>query len=204
MARMFAVYVEGIDMAELKTLPDDMLSAARKAVNDAARHGVAVGKDLMRKQINFPTGYLDGNSKYGKRFGIASYASNDKLTAVVRGRDDATSLARFVVGGPAAKPKRSGKKQEFGVSVMVDPGKPKEMRSAFMIKLANGNLGLALYDPSGKGPRNTHGARQLSKSVWLLYGPSVSQVFDETRNEMRDDLQDYMAKRFNHHLKVTV
>lgn len=181
----FAVFIDGIDL-NVAGISEEVRKAARLAVNATAKRAIPAGARSMEQQVNFPRGYLSGRNG---RLGIAKYAKEDDLEAIVRGRDRPTSLARFVSGG--AKP---GKK-ERGVNVQVKQGVTRRMPSAFAIKLRNGNIGLAYRTRDGRPP-NSIGAKQMAPGLWLLYGPSVDQVFNKTREHIADDLGDFQEREF--------
>lgn len=178
------VVIQGItSFDEIETLDPKIANILRQAVNETTQEGRRRAARSMEKQVNFPRGYLTGQAN---RLGIAKYATKGDLTAIVRGRDRPTSLARFVQGSPKIGTK--------GVSVTVDPGKSESMPSAFLIKLRNNNIGLAYRTKNGRAP--SHGAKQIGKGLWLLYGPSVDQVFDETRDELKPELEALIREKF--------
>jgi hypothetical protein len=183
MAEYYAVAIEGIKALDgLDDIDGKITKAARLAVNAAIRRAQTKAARSMESQVNFPRGYLTGGDG---RLQIAKFASDNNLEALLRGRDRPTSLARFVSGG--AKPGKKG-----GVSVEVDPGIAKRLPGAFAIRLRNNNIGLAIRT---KNPPSM-GAKQLSDNLYLVYGPSVDQVFNLTRNEIRDDIEDYLNGEF--------
>lgn len=184
MVRAVDIVIQGItSFDEIETLDPKIANILRQAVNETTQEGRRRAARSMEKQVNFPRGYLTGQAN---RLGIAKYATKGDLTAIVRGRDRPTSLARFVQGSPKIGTK--------GVSVTVDPGKSESMPSAFLIKLRNNNIGLAYRTKSGKAP--SRGAKQIGKGLWLLYGPSVDQVFDETRDELKPELEALIREKF--------
>lgn len=191
MAEYFAVAVSGIkSIEEIDELEPAILKAAKLAVNATVRRGQTKAARSMERQIKFPKGYLTGADG---RLAIARFANESNLEAVLRGRDRPTSLARFVSGGA-----KVGKKG--GVSVEVDPGIAKYMPSGFAIKLKNNNIGLAIRtnDPPSMG------AKKIAEGLYLLYGPSVDQVFNKTRDEISGDLQDYLNKEFQRLLDLNL
>lgn len=178
------IVIQGINsFDEIETLDPKIASILRQAVNETTQEGRRRAARSMEKQINFPRGYLTGQAN---RLGIAKYATKGDLTAIVRGRDRPTSLARFVQGSPKVGVK--------GVNVVVDPGKSEFMPSAFLIKLRNNNIGLAYRTKNGKAP--SRGAKQIGKGLWLLFAPSVDQVFDETREELKPELEQLLRDKF--------
>lgn len=179
------IVIQGINsFDDIENLDPKIANILRQATNETTQEARRRAARSMEKQVSFPRGYLTGQAN---RLGIAKYATKTDLTAIVRGRDRPTSLARFVQGSPKVGAK--------GVSVAVDPGKSEFMPSAFLIKLRNNNIGLAFRTKTGKAP--SRGAKQLGKGLWLLYGPSVTQVFDETREELKPELEALLREKFD-------
>ncbi|TPI86359.1 phage tail protein [Mesorhizobium sp. B2-8-9] len=186
-SEIYGVAVEGLSsLSDFDHLPDNVLKAARLAVNATARRGVPVAARSMERQVNFPRGYLTGQDG---RLTISKFASANDLEARIKGRDRPTSLVRFVRGSAKTVGKRSG-----GVTVEVKPGQAKRMPGAFALQLKNGNIGLALRTKSGRPP--SMGAKLIGKGLYLLYGPSVDQVFVKTREYVGDELETYMEREF--------
>lgn len=182
----YAVFVEGLkdEIAQLDKLSEAKLNAlARQAINETLPVARGLAARSMEQQNNFPRGYLTGRNG---RLAIAQRATDDNLEGIIRGRDRPTSLARFITRAPA-----KGKK---GVTVEVNPHQPKELPGAFIVKLRNNNQGLAVR--SNKRPTSKGGAKQLDSGLWLLYGPSVDQVFNETRKQVAPDIEDALATKF--------
>lgn len=166
-------------------LPDIAEQAAVMAINDVAeRKGMGVIKGDMRDQVNFPPGYIESRLRVTRR------ATKGMLEATIRGRDRATSLARFAQGQTPANTRGRG------VRVSVGRGQTTVMRRAFLVNLRNGNTGLAIRLKGGESLRNTQGAVQLEGNVWLLYGPSVDQVFRGVVDDRADDLANMVSREF--------
>ncbi len=167
-------------------LPEETLSAAVLAINEAAGDAVPSIRKEMRKQINFPAGYLEGG-----RLSLKRKANKATLEAVIAGRDQPTSLARFVPAG--ATPANSRGRE---LSLQVKPGVRARTQRAWLVNLRNGNVGLAVRLKPGESLRNSTGAKLLAganhkrpdQNVYLLYGPSVDQVFRGVAAEMSDEI----------------
>lgn len=169
-------------------LPEISEKAMTLALNQVAgRDGLAVIRKDMRDQINFPKGYLEG----GDRLTLARKARKGSLSAVIRGRDRATSLARFLT--PGQRPENTHGR---GLRVEVQPGKTVSMKRAFIVKLRNGNMGLAVRLKEGEQLRNSEGAVKLADNVYLLYAPSVDQVFNLVADDRTDDLGEMVERQF--------
>lgn len=151
----------------VETMPNAARNAARIALNDVTqREGLDIFRDAIAAEIDFPPGYLNAD-----RLGIESLARNTDLAVTIVGRDRPTSLARFVQGGNAAG--------QYGVRVRVKGGVTRTIKNGFLLSLKNGNRALAVRLRPGETLRNTTGAKRLRDNVYLLYGPSVDQVFRE-------------------------
>lgn len=167
--------------------PDIAEQAAVLAINETVeREGLTLIKRDMRDQVNFPSGYLEG-----ERLRVSRKASRGNLEAVIRGRDRPTSLARFAQGQTPANTRGRG------VRVSVKRGSTEVLRKAFLVNLKNGNLGLAVRLKPGDKLRNSSAAQQLADNVWLLYGPSVDQVFRGVADDRADDLTEMISSKFN-------
>lgn len=170
-----------------EALPDIAETAAVLAINQVAeRDGLTAIRRDMRSQIDFPAGYLEDN----KRLRVARKASKGSLEAVIRGRDRATSLARF------AKGQNPGNTRGRGVRVTVKPGQTRTLKSAFMVRLNNGNIGLAVRLKPGESMKNSQASLRLAENVYLLYGPSVDQVFRGVVDERSPDIANMVSKQF--------
>jgi hypothetical protein len=146
----------------------------------------------IRAQVNFPARYLSGENS---RLKITQKATNQNLQGVISGRDRPTSLARF------ASSKTPG---QAGVRVSVKPGSSKEMKKAFLIRLPQGatlsdtqfNLGLAIRLRDGERVQNKKHMVRLAKGLYLLYGPSVNQVFRTVSEDESPWAADFLEAEF--------
>lgn len=170
----WAVFVEGLD--DLKNFgqikPAIRLAAAR-AINKTSRDGrVEIARDI-RDQVKLPASYVAPSQK---RLYVSQMATQQQLEGRITARTRATSLARFVQGTP---------QRGQGVRVEVAPGRSRYMKRAFLIKLRSGkndidtkfNMGLAIRLRPGESLRNKANVRRMEKGLYLLYGPSVDQIF---------------------------
>lgn len=206
----FALVIEGLtDIKSLEDLPQDIIRAARIAVNDAATRGrTAMAKEVLH-QVNLPRDYV---SPSGKRLHVSDKATNKNLEAVVSARVRPTSLARFAQGG-ATRGQRNVRVEVKHGAVRQVPGEKRmdQGYSAFLIKLRAGsadldtknNLGLALRVPSGKKPSRAYQPKALGKNLFLLYGPSVAQLLLPVRNprggvaeQLTPDIQQMLSDEF--------
>jgi hypothetical protein len=155
----------------------------------------------MRKEVNFPRGYLEDRD----RFGQTKQATNADLSATVTARFRPTSLARF------SPDSIQGARRTGGVNVKVNAtGGGKFIKKAFFVNLRRGdgsgpgaNVGLAVRLQPGerlRGRRNGATGVKLADDLYLLYGPSVDQVFRQVSVQespaVADDLQKEFLRQF--------
>ena len=159
------------------------------------RDAITLGRDEMNSQVNFPAGYLNKDRLY-----VSKKANRQDLEAVVTGRDRPTSLARFV---------KNPVPGQRGVSVEVHKGRTKYMKKAFIVRLRSGrtmdgktfNVGLAIRLAPGERLHNRREAgnvdyAMLAPNVYLLYGPSVDQVFQSVSQEIAPEVGNRLAAEF--------
>lgn len=177
----FALVLEGLPktgyIADLS--PDQVASAARMALNKIAERARTRADRAVRDQIAFPASYLGPS---GKRLWVQTKATNQSLQAVVRGRGQPTSLARFA--GNAQPTSGSRRPKGGGIAVQVKAGGPKRfIERAFIMQLRGGNVGLAVRTNDGNRPKGAYVPKEIGKNLWLLYGPSVDQALISSRRE---------------------
>ena len=187
----YVVVVEGLSaLDDISEIEEKALRAARMAVNKAADRTRKVSADAMREQINFPARYLSGKSG---RLAVTRRASGSRLEAAIAGRDRPTSLARFA----------SKSSKGRGATVTVKPGSPVTLQRAFLMQLKNGNTGLAVRTDGSKPSRAWRPKRIAGSNIWLLYGPSVDQVFKAVaREEGASAALDFLEREFNRLMKL--
>lgn len=182
----------------IDSVPDRARLAARLAINTVAnRTGKQKIEAAIYKEIAFPAGYLDAPD----RLGVAKNATEADLTAIIRARQRATSLARFLTPGQSISSSRTS-----GVKVQVKPGQTVDMKNAFLVRLRQGaaltetqnNLGLAVRLKPGENIRNRYDGNppEIFPNVYLLYGPSVDQVFRNVADDLSDGIADDVEKEF--------
>lgn len=191
---------ELLDISDfLGTRPAKARKAASMAINDTTRSAVPTFRREMKQEVNFPAGYLEDKS----RFGQTKQARPDDLTAAITARFRPTSLARFAGGIPNFE----GARRAGGVGVKVDRGgSAKFLKGAFFVRLRRGkdttdgfNVGIAIRLKPGeslRGRRKGGSGVQLAPNLYLLYGPSVDQVFREVSVSGSPAVADKLVKEF--------
>lgn len=169
--------------------------AAALAMNDVTGgKGLTRYKKAMKSQIAFPGGYLDDV----ERFGQTGYATQARLETKISARARPTSLARFATSGAIGS---------AGVTVQVKAGRSVHMKKAFKVRLRAGsalddtsfNVGLAVRIKPGQRIRNkrdTANMVHLAPNVFLLYAPSVDQVFKSVAETETPAVLDLMGNEF--------
>jgi hypothetical protein len=200
-------YVVAIDgLAATRTLADLPAAARRnaaRAINTAAQRAAAEGRRQIRAQVNFPAQYLTGSVNGQPRFGITERATGESMVSMITARWRPTSLARFATTSRVNKP---------GVGVEIHPGMITMLPKAFLIRLRAGmagtdsksNLGLAVRLKPGQTPDHTIRAVRMKSGLWLLYGPSVSQVFKSVREQVAPLAGEVAAAEFSRLLELNL
>ena len=70
------------------------------------------------------------------------------------------------------------------------------MNRAFLMNLRSGNLGLAVRLAPGERIDNKRRMVQMSNGLYLLYGPSVDQVFRSVAEDVSADAGDFLEQEF--------
>lgn len=173
--------------------------AASLAINQVVqRSGMKRLQDSIYGQVAFPKGYLD----LPDRLGATKFATAGDLEAIIRARHRATSLARFLAPGQTL-----GTSRVSGVRVTVRPGVTQTLKRAFLIQLNQGsvntetqnNMGLAVRLAKGETLRGGKGVRiggNNKSDLYLLYGPSVDQVFTHVADEQSEPIAEDVATEF--------
>ena len=179
----------------IDAVPGAAKQAAALAMNDVTGGtGLTRYKKAMRSQIGFPAGYLEDT----ERFGQTGYATPDRLETRISARQRPTSLARFATSGTVG---------QAGVSVSVKAGRSVTLKRAFMVRLRAGttlddtsfNVGIAVRVQPGqviRNKRDTSRMVHLAPNVYLLYAPSVDQVFKSVADTETPAVLDMMATEF--------
>lgn len=192
----YVVVVAGLnDLQDIESLDKRILLAAQRAINKTADRGRTQAAREIQKQVAFPARYLSGENG---RLRVSRKAKENSLEAAITGRDRPTSLARFAKD---RNPRTAGRRG--GVSVMVKSGQTQFMKGAFLMQLRNGNLGLAVRLKDGESVRGKKRVTKIGKGLYLLYGPSVDQVFASvSEEEVAPAAADYLEAEFLRLLKL--
>lgn len=170
----FAIIVDGLEtVRDVRGLDDRIRTAAYRAINKVARDTRSRAARLIQDQINIPARYVAPSKG---RLSVSRKANRNSLESRITARGRAMSLANFVTGSSPGK----------SVTVEVKPGQATHMRRAFLIRLPQGNSavtdtrfnhGLAIRLKAGETISNKVRQVRLAKGLYLLYGPSVQQLF---------------------------
>ena len=152
-------------------LPANVEMALQRAINRTIDRFRTKTARAVLDQIAFPASYL---SPSAGRLTVTKRAYKGSLEARLTGRDQATSLARFAKEKRVTTGSQRPKHGKINVRVAAG-GAYHSLPRAFLMKLKNGNIGLAVRTDGSK-PRGAHVPKLIAKNLWLLYGPSVDQA----------------------------
>lgn len=182
----------------LKALPSVTKRAASIAINEITEgYAVREARKKTYAEVAFPRGYLDG-----ERLDVTQRAFPERLEAQITGRFRPTSLARFALPGQSQEATR-----RTGIRVRVNPGRSELITPpSFFLKLNAGpnntdnfNLGIAIRLKPGETVRNRRFPdryRLGNDDVFILYGPSVEQVFREVAADIAPDVVQRVGQEF--------
>ena len=189
----YAAVVEGLEgLDDIRQAAPKVRRAAALAINRTTTDARARAAREILSEVRLPPGYV---APTADRLSIYQKADRNRLEAGIRARGRPTSLARFVVGRPGL--------HKAGLTVSVQHGQATFLKRAFLVRLRRGsaqtdtqfNAGLAIRLPRGQRPLGTTRAVELSNGLFLLYGPSIAQVFLDNQNRgIARDLEDPTAK----------
>lgn len=193
--------ITAVNLLDIEEYLDAQPAAARKsariAINSVTgRKAVPRLRKAMREEVNFPAGYLEGDC-----FGQTKKATDADLSASITARFRPTSLARFAEGS------FEGARRTGGVRVKVNrSGGAKRLEGGFFVRLRRGgdmqdgfNVGLAIRLKPGqtiRGRKKGSAGIQLAPNLYLLYGPSVDQVFREVSVAESPEIADELQREF--------
>jgi hypothetical protein len=181
-------------------VPETVDRASALAINETIRFGHAESSRRIREQVAFSASYVGRSTDSNARLRVAKRARVGDLEGVIAGRTRPTSLRQFM---QSAKLGRGGY-----VKVRVSPSKgSKRIPNAFPMKLRRGtgvydaenaNEGVAIRLKNGKMPAGVNKKQmvQVDGNLYLLYGPSVDQVFRDVRFEVQAPMGDKLESNF--------
>lgn len=189
---MTQIIITGLDKFQryFESQPEITEQAASMAINKVAGGtGLTLLKNEIYNEINFPMGYLNSDS----RLSMSKKASPGDLSASIKARDRATSLASFASKGQTPRNTRGR-----GVRVQVAAkGSAKLLLDSWLVPLNNGNTGLAVrLKPGQRLNKHTPSKVKLAPDVFLLYGPSVDQALGGVADLKGPELALMMEKEF--------
>lgn len=183
----------------LQAWPKQTTRALALAINDTMRDvALPRAREIMYGQVNFPAGYLEDPD----HLDIEQFAQPEYLVGIIAGRDRPTSLARFATAAPGPQ---TGRWTPVG-AVEVHPGEQKfgMVGRAFIIPLragsvTGGNVGLAIKLRKGERLHNIREFTpiQIFPDVYILYGPSVDQVFRGVAADLVPEVTSALEKEFH-------
>ena len=200
---MSLVTIDMTGIAQLRSYfdaaPEAATNAVRDAINDGIKFAFAEASRRIRAQVNLPQDYI-GSVAQGNRLKVSMYATAEQLWASLSATKRAVSLARY------ANDRSLGRRPD-GITVTVKPGHPETLPGAFLLPLKKGpaltedtyNVGLAIRLKPGQRPGSKHTMKPYGRgdpNLYLLYGPSVDQVFRQVRGDMDDVVTNFVTQSF--------
>lgn len=184
----------------LAAAPARIDRALMQSVNRTADRGRTRSARMIREEVAFRPSYLQPSSG---NLTVARRANPSNLEAEIKGRQRPTQLSHF-----AKRLKTAGR---VGATVEVAPGVSKRLDDAIVLGLKSGNTGIALRLAPGERIKNKRqmiplyasykgrGKRRKASdyNLYLLYGPSVDQVFRSVAERVSPELAEFMQDEFD-------
>jgi len=185
-----------------KDFSDISEQAARLSINGAASFASRLASKRIRAQVAFSRSYIGAAGTATSKIRIKKFARGGDIEAIIATRDRATSLARFALGTPSF-----GRKLKNARSPRVKVktgGGITTLKNGFFMKLRKGviltddsfNIGLAVRLKKGEKLQSSQKASPLGGGAYLLYGPSVAQVFDSVREDIAPEVAEFATFEF--------
>ena len=197
----YQIEAKGLDgfREVLEALGAAVEPAAALALNEAARYGRRLGSEQIRREVNLKAGYIDAG-----RLQVTRRADASNLEAVITARDRPTSLARFGQGSPRFGAQRVAPrvrvKASGGSSTLKRGFYLRLRRGNSVVSSENANIGLAIRLKEGERVENKSQMASIGDGMYLLYAPSVGQVFRGVSERIAEDVGIQAANRFAHHI----
>lgn len=198
-----SVTFRGLDAIEqlFQRAPELAQQAATLAVSDTAKFAFRESSKDIRAQASFTREYLGSAETRGSdRLRIVPATRGGVVEARLVARNRPTSLARFQQG-------QAGRGQP--VRVRVSPrGGVRSIKGAFQVRLRRGktvsednfNEGIAIRLGKDQSIRERKkgkaGLPEIFPNVFLLYGPSVAQVFNTVSRDVAGRVGNKLEREF--------
>lgn len=176
--------------------------AARLAINSSATFGSRLASKRVRGQVAFARSYIGAAGTPGSKIRISKFARTGDVEAIIASRDRPTSLARFALGSPSFGPRKKNiraprvRVKTAGGATLVKRGFFLRLRRGVIVSEDQFNIGLAVRLKKGETLQASQKASPLGGGAYLLYGPSVAQVFDTVRDDISPEVADFAAFEF--------
>lgn len=182
--------------AFFRAFPTAAARSASRAINRTMNRKVLpLGVAAINEQVDFPDGYVKD------RLTVRKFSTPTDLEGQVAGRDRATSLRRFLIG--TASTGYRGK-NAAPLTVQVKPGQTRTI-PGYLVNLKSGNVGFAIRLRPGDTLRGSRSAVELpprkgdrpdSGTTYLLYGPSIDQIFVDVTDQITPQIDQALALEF--------
>lgn len=175
-----SVTIDGLGkyIQDINSIPERQRKAIVAAINRTADRARTAAQRKILQQVNLTASYLND------RLTVSKKASGLSYEAQISARSRPTSLARFITGTPG----------RGGVSVAVKPGIARYLKRSFVFRGgANKQNALLAVRTDGGKPKGAYKPIRLEDNLWLVYGPSVEQLYRDAKDQYRPELDKETA-----------
>jgi hypothetical protein len=193
-------------------------------LNETARKALEIGGKAMVEQVRFPPNYFNEPKRFyidefatalnskavvsarARGTSLYRFALGSPTPDSTRGWEDGEGAVKLGINTASSVRRKTRKdtgktRLRIGVQVEVKPGHVIDMPTAFVVNF-NGNLQVAIKLKNGRFPpgfdKKIIDAEPLGKrgDLYVLYGPSVDQVFDKVRGQIEPDVMAFAQAEF--------
>lgn len=167
---MILVHLDNIkSIDEIRDIIANQGTSLLRAVNDAGRWAHREAERRVTKDINWPSGYINGRT-------LGYKAARDiKSGSVISARSRPSTMSRFAISGQSMR-------EKHGLKFEVTKGTRKTLKKAFFFKGSNSNMLVAMRENRYRELPNINANKYVWNGLVFLYGPSVDQVFRTHRD----------------------
>jgi small nuclear ribonucleoprotein (snRNP)-like protein len=189
----YAVFIQGLSDAleDVSQLPERTKRAIALTIPRVTQRARTEASRRMRAQINWTASYL--NDKLTMKI-----ETGETYEGVISTTFRPTSLAQFASG--SKQPWSLAKRLHVGEASFRTLQNPLLFvplrRGTAPITEDNRNIGLAVRLKDGETIKGKYKVRPISKGLYLLFGPSSSQVFYTVAEDLIPDVSEWLDAEF--------
>ena len=189
----YAVFIQGLSDAleDVSQLPERTKRAIALTIPRITQRARTEASRRMRAQINWTASYLGDKLRM-------KIDTGENYEGTISTTFRPTSLAQFASG--SKQPWTQAKRLHVGQASFTTLNNPLLFVPLRAGKAAitedNRNIGLAVRLKDGETIKGKYKVKPISKGLYLLYGPSASQVFYTVAEDLVPDVAEWLGAEY--------